>query len=433
MSFLYIELALIALCLAFLLFLSLIEAAVAQSSPLSLRMILERQARAAPPLLGLVLEDKIQLLVPLNLGTQICQITIAIFITHLSLRQWQTLGVGYSFAIIFLISLVFRQLLPKLFTQSKPEEKLVWLLELFQPIYGTLRSLALPLSSILNLFKRMHEFSNASDKSVGEASDEEIQAYLEIGEDEGIIQKEDSQLIQSVVEFGDMLVRDVMTPRTKIVACEESATLGELKEIMVRHRHSRIPVYRGDLDHVIGVAYIRQLLAHYSLGREPDPVKVLVRPALFVPETKPVSKLLKELQARGDHAAIVIDEFGGVSGLVTMEDLLEEIVGDIRDEDQASLPEIVEEGGRSYVVRGSLELSRLEDLTGKKFEELDSTTIAGLIIAFLGRVPSTGEKFDLRGLQVQILDADRKRIHKVRIQVDLSNTSPKDAGQRETK
>ncbi len=416
MNFLYIELPLIAASLAFLLFLSFVEAAVGQSSPVALRMILERKEGTAPQLLSLVLEDRVQLLVPLHFGTQICQITAAILTTHLSLRQWQGYGVAYSFAIMFLISLVFRQLLPRVATQSNPEEKLVGLLELFHPFYRMLRSLAFPLSRILSLFKRLHEDYSAAEVQEEAAKEEEIQAYLEIGQDEGIIQKEDSQLIQSVVEFGDMLVRDVMTPRTKIIACEESVSIGELKDIMVRHRHSRIPIYRGDLDHVIGLAYIRHLLAHFSHGKESDPVRVLVRPALFVPETKPVAKLLKELQERGDHAALVVDEFGGVSGLITMEDLLEEIVGEIRDEDQANAPEIADEGGRSYVVRGSLELSRLEELAEKKFEKHEFTTVAGLIVDFLGRVPSVGEKFELDGLLIQILDADRRRVHKVRIQ-----------------
>ncbi len=143
----------------------------------------------------------------------------------------------------------------------------------------------------------------------------------------------------------------------------------ELRDLMVESRHSRIPIYRDDIDHILGVVYIRQLLAEYVQGREAQPVARLILPALFVPETKRVSALLKELQLRGDHVAIVIDEFGGVAGLVTIEDLVEEIVGEIRDEDQAKVSEIVEESPRSFVVRGSTEIYQLEELAGKKFAD----------------------------------------------------------------
>jgi len=190
-----------------------------------------------------------------------------------------------------------------------------------------------------------------------------------------------------------------------------------LRETMVRHRHSRIPIYRGDIDHIVGIAYIRQLMAEYAKGRESDSISGLVNSALFVPETKLVSKLLKELQERGDHAAIVIDEYGGVAGLVTIEDLVEEIVGEIRDEDEAKVSKVIEEGARSFVMRGSTELSRLEEVASRKFENMNCATVAGLVMAFLGRVPARGETFDLDGIKVQVLDADRKRVHWVRIQL----------------
>ena len=418
MTFLYVETVVIGACLACLVFLSSVEGAVAHSSALALRMMLERDENKSSPLLPLVLEDKMQVLIPLHLGTQISLITIAILTTHLSLSRWPDWGVGFAFLIIFFISVMFRQLLPRLLTQNEPEEKLVRLLGASYPIYRMLRSLALPLSSILGLFKRLHDDGGAPvDAAKSEASGEEIQAYLDIGEDEGILEKEDTELIQSVVEFGNTLVREVMTPRTKIVGCEENATIGELRRIMVEHRHSRIPIYRGDIDHIIGVAYIRLLLAHYNPGSENDPITRLIHPALFVPETKPVSALLKELQERGDHVAIAIDEFGGVAGLVTIEDLLEEIVGEIRDEDQAKVSEVIEENPRSYILRGSTEMYRLEELVGKKFEGQNSATVAGLIEAFLGRVPAPGEEFDYAGFHVQVLDGDRKRVTRLRIQL----------------
>ncbi len=418
-----IELAVIIICMGFLFFFSLVESAITQSSPLVLRVMTERPDKPVSPLLPIVLEDKMQILLPLHFGTQLSAISIAILTTHLILGAGLSGGVVYSFIAVIMISVVFRQLLPRLLTQNEPEKKLFMLLPAFNPFYVALRPLALPLSSLLNLHRRLHEEDENGKKPESEESTgEEMQAYLEIGEDEGILQEEDSKLIQSVVEFGNTLVREVMTPRTKIVACEETATISELRETMVQHRHSRIPIYRDDIDHIVGIAYIRQLMAEYVKGKESDPITGLINPVMFVPGTKPVSKLLKELQEHGDHTAIVIDEFGGVAGLVTIEDLVEEIVGEIRDEDETKISKIIEESPRSFVVRGGTEISRIEELAGKKFENLNCSTAAGLVMSYLGRVPASGEAFDLEGLRVQVLDADRKRVNWIRIQLpDISD------------
>jgi putative hemolysin len=413
-----IELAVVFIAVAFLFFLSLVESAIAQASPLVLRIMTERPDETDLSLFPIVLEDKMQILVPLHLGAQILLITAAILTTHVCIRTWPAHGMIYSFVAVISISALFHLLIPRLLTQNDSEKKLAVLLRVFGPFHGVLHSIAFPLSQVLGLFKRLHEeIKENSDSDDEEATGEEIQAYLEIGENQGILQEEDTKLIQSVVEFGNTLVREVMTPRTKIIACEENATIAELRDTMVRHRHSRIPIFRENMDHIVGIAYIRQLMAEYSKERESDPITGLVNPAMFVPDTKPVSKLLKELQERGDHTAIVIDEYGGVAGLVTIEDLVEEIVGEIRDEDEAKVSKIIEEGFRTYVVRGSTELSRLEELVDMKFENMNCATVAGLVMAYLGRVPARGESFDMEDLKVQILDADRRRVHWIRIQL----------------
>jgi putative hemolysin len=410
------EIGVIALCLAFMFFLSVVEAAISNSSPLTLRTMLEQERYRTPSLLDVVLEDKMQVIVPLHLGTQLCLITIAILTTHISLRRWPVWGAGYSFAIILLLSVLFRQLAPRVATQNDSERKLVKLLKVFPPVYALLRSLSLPLWGVLKMFERLHETETAIREPESEdTSEKEMQAYLEIGEDEGIIEKADSELIQSVVAFGDTRVREVMTPRTAMIACPETATIAELRDAMVQNKHSRIPIYRDDLDHIVGIAYIRQLLAEYARGREHEPVAGLVNPALFVPETKLVSALLKELQEQGDHTAIVVDEFGGISGLVTVEDLVEEIVGEIRDEDQAKISDIIEESPGNYIVRGSADLGRVEETLDKRFECGSCSTIAGVVMSYLGRVPAPGEEFDLDGLRIRILDADRKRVHRLRL------------------
>jgi CBS domain containing-hemolysin-like protein len=418
MSYFYPEIAAIAISGIVLFLLSLVEGALIEASPVTLRMNLESEDKKVPPLLQIAVENKTHLLLPLHLGIQGALLVMAILIAYLSLKQWPVWGAAWALGLALIASILLRQLLPRLLTQNDSERKLVLLLRYLNPLIVFFRILAAPLWSLLNLFKRLYRATETpASPAAEEATEGEIQAYLEIGEDEGILEKEDTQLIQSVVEFGDTLVREVMTPRTRIAACGENATMGELRDLMVESRHSRIPIYQNDIDHIIGVAYIRLLLAHYSQGKESEPITALIHPALFVPETKRVSALLKELQMRGDHVAIVVDEFGGVAGLVTIEDLVEEIVGEIRDEDQAKVSEVVEEGPRSYVFRGSTELDQLERLTGKKFAGSDAATVSGLVATFLGRIPAPGEEFDMEGLRVQILDADRKRIRRLRFQL----------------
>jgi putative hemolysin len=416
-----LELLLIGFCIAFVFLLSLVETALTQSSQLALRMVLEREENPATSLMNLVLEDPMQVLMPLHLGTQLATITIAIATTHLCLDRWGGWGVVLALPIVIAVSVVFRQLLPRLFTQNEPEQTTLRLLRVYRPLHAVLGSFAHPLARVLSWFRKTQETAAVeSEPAAEQIAGEEFQAYLDIGEDEGIIKKDDSKLIQSVVEFGDTLTREVMTPRTEIVACDEKSTIGQLRDVMVRHRHSRIPIYRGDFDHIIGIAHIRQLLSAYAPGKESDPVTGVMHPALFVPETKPVSSLLKEMQQRGDQAAIVIDEFGGVSGIVTMEDLLEEIVGEIRDEDQTAVVEIAEEGPSSYIFRGGAELDRLRELAGRRFEGYDCSTVAGLVVAFLGRVPAPGEEFDIEDVRFRILDADRKRVRRIRVRLPAS-------------
>jgi len=212
-----------------------------------------------------------------------------------------------------------------------------------------------------------------------------------------------------------------MTPRTKIVACDEKTTLSELRNLMVNQRHSRIPVYRGDIDHIIGAVYIRRLMAQFIKGKDDDPITGIIRPVLSVPETKPVAKLLEELQERRDHIAIVIDEFGGVAGLVTIEDLVEEIVGEIWDEDETRVRQVVKEDENVFVVRGSAEISSVDGLEEILTDDMNCSTVAGLVLAHIGRIPATGETFEIEGVKIQILDADEKRINRLRIQLGMRN------------
>lgn len=412
------ELIAVIAAIGLLVFFSMIESAISQSNFLTLRMLAEKPEGRPEPLLSVVLEDKDHVLLPLGFGSQTTALAVIVLISHLCLQLWTDKGLAAAFGVNILITILFRQLLPRLLIQANPEYKLVKLLTAFRPIYRIIWPVVSPLDSALSFRRRKLEMeSGAVDSEDDEATEEEIQAYLQAGEDEGILEEDDSRRIQSVMEFGNTLVREVMTPRTKIVACEEKTTLSELRDLMVNRRHSRIPVYRGDIDHIVGIVYIRRLMAQYIKGKDADPIAGIIRPVLSVPETKPVAKLLEELQERGDYTAVVIDEFGGVAGLVTIEDLVEEIVGEIWDEDEARVRQVTKEEEGVFVVRGSAEVSSIKGLEEIMTDDMNCSTVAGLVLAHIGRVPAAGEAFELEGVKIQIIAADQKKIHRLRVKL----------------
>jgi CBS domain containing-hemolysin-like protein len=205
-----------------------------------------------------------------------------------------------------------------------------------------------------------------------------------------------------------------MTPRPDIHAVQAGATVGALRAMFREQEYSRFPVYRENLDNIVGVVRVKDLLQIEATGTDADPITPLIRPATFVPETKRVPELLKEFQRRQVQMAIVVDEYGGTAGLVTIEDLLEEIVGEIRDEDDVESEPIVDEGSGSYVFSAKVAFDDLRDRLDLEIESEGFETVGGYILARAGRVPAVGETLDIDGLSVEVLEAERRRIHKVR-------------------
>ncbi len=244
---------------------------------------------------------------------------------------------------------------------------------------------------------------------------ENIEALIERGEEQGLIAEEDRRLIQSVVEFGDKTVREAMTPRPNIVAVEKSATLEDLLRVIEAKHYSRVPVYSGSLDNVEGFVYTREIIQLEDQQLKRIRAGERLRPVLFAPETKPVSDLMREMQQQNIHMAIVIDEYGSVAGLATMEDLVEEIVGEIHDETETPR-DVVAEPGQSYLVAGHVDIDRLEELFGVRPEAPgDATTVAGLVNALAGHVPQVGEVFDCDGLRFEIVAANGLKVDRLRI------------------
>jgi CBS domain containing-hemolysin-like protein len=248
-----------------------------------------------------------------------------------------------------------------------------------------------------------------------EASEEEIQALIDEAKEEGIIEKEDGVLLKSVVEFGDTVAREIMTPRVEMICIRKDANIETLRDLVIKEKHSRIPVYKDRVDNIEGIILAKDLLEFSDEEHTTQTIESLIRPVHFVPWSMKVSELLKELQERREKLVIVVDEHGGVSGLVTMEDLVEEIVGEIQDEYDREEVQFLEQGPLDYIVLGDAEVEELEDLFDLDLVEDDYVTVSGLITHSLGRLPEKGEKIELKGLSLEIIDVDQKRIKKLRI------------------
>ena len=338
-------------------------------------------------------------------------ITLLLAISAFSGR-WDAGEIAQLSLLIIIIVLVFHILLPYLFFAGT---RGAWLLA-FVPVVRALIYLALPLTLALGFLQSVVSLTrreNASEQP--EHPSEAVDALIEAGQDEGILEESDRQLIHSVVEFGDKIVREVMRPRPEIFAVPESTTVAQLTEMLRQHPYSRVPVYAGDLDHIVGIVLARDLLQVPDSEAHHRTVKELMKTDLYlVPETKRGSQLLREMQRQNTRMAIVIDEYGGVAGLVTVEDLVEEIVGELRDEGE-SKSDIIRESETSYIVPGNMDIDRLDELFGIHLGEVESTTVSGLITEVAGHIPSAGEIVEQERLRFEVLESTNRRVERVRV------------------
>jgi putative hemolysin len=388
-----------------------IETAFSTLMKLSLRLMAER---GRDDRLGYYLDDPIQLFVParllLGLIFSLATVLLAV-VTGRSGINFTSIASLLACVAVFII--VCEHLLPSIIVRRNPEAVLAALLPPFSVIARAMSPISGGLVRLLTSGRpeRLIAAQEQDEEDQGEVA----HAYLEAGEEQGLIEGDEKRLLQSIVDFGDTLVREVMTPRPDIVALPGDATVADLRALFREQEYSRFPVYNENLDNVLGVIRVKDLLKIDDTAPERQSIMPLVRPATFVPETKRVPELLKEFQRRQVQMAIVVDEYGGTAGLVTIEDLLEEIVGEIRDEDDVESEPVVDEGNGSYVFSAKVSFDDLRDRLDLEIESAGFETVGGYILSRLGRVPAVGETFDLDGLVVEVLEAERRRIHKVRI------------------
>ncbi|MDT5293961.1 MAG: magnesium and cobalt exporter, family [Acidobacteriota bacterium] len=414
-------------------FVATIDMAFSQLSDVGLRRLTaERDERPGPTIifLGEILENRPRFRFTLNAAIQVLLVAVVVLVTSIS---YQLFGAErrfllFAFFIALALTLFFRQFVPRLLSSGNPERTLLTLLPLYRPFYGVLSLAVTPRQIVAERARRGGGAEHPTQTGAESHDDEadgggDIQALIDVGEDEGILEEEEGELIQNIIEFGETRAGEVMTPRTEIVALPLTATVREARDVMVDSKYSRLPVYREQIEDVVGIIYVRDLLTYWAESREGEGIEALLRPAYFVPETKSVDELLEDMQKVHVQLALVIDEYGGLAGLLTVEDILEEIVGEIEDEDIESedIVEIVESDDGYYDVLGSTEVGKIERLFDLEIEDDDFTTIAGLVINESGRVPQPGTQLNFRGLDVEVLEADERRINRLRLRRTQEN------------
>ena len=385
-----------------LLFFSVVETAFALLMRLPARLEAERANEN--PALAIYLDDPMKFFVPARfLRGVLLVIIVALIAQPIGTGLSQTLAVVGLGAVI---ALFVGQILPAIIVRRSPDR----FLEILLPAFTFVANLLGPLTALITGWLGQPEHREQP------ATRSDAPAVQSTGPDTNRpTVAEESRLLRSVVDFGETLVREVMTPRPDIVAIHAEATVDELRTLVREQEYSRLPVYADNLDNIVGVIVVKDLIYMAEMPSGTRKVSEFVRPASFVPETKRVADLLREFQHRRFQLALVVDEYGGTAGLITIEDVVEVLVGDIRDEYDLEAEPIVQESPDSFVFNAKVSIGDMIDRLGIEIEEGGFETVGGYVLTRVGRVPAVGEQHTFDGLTVEILEAERRRIHKVRI------------------
>ncbi len=325
-------------------------------------------------------------------------------------RAWSIYEILQATLTLILIVIVCNQFLPFVFFSRTKGQ---WLIR-WTPFLRVLIYLVLPVTLVLGFLQSVAALTKGHSDEQPETQAEAVDALIEAGQEEGILDESNRDMIQSVVEFGEKTVREAMKPRPEIVAVPTNTTVEQFIELLRTKPFSRVPVFEGTIHNIKGIVYAQDVLQVPDTEAHTRTVDTLMRKDVyFVPESKLGSELLREMRKNNIRMAIVVDEYGGVAGLVTIEDLVEEIVGEIDDEHEKA--EVVRESDHSYIVPGNMDVDRLDELLGTRPEGKESATVAGLVSELAGRIPQKGEVIEDDGLRFEVLESTERRVERVRI------------------
>ncbi len=358
-----------------------------------------------------LLQNQTRLLTTILIGNNLVNIAASSIATALSIELFGSKGVGIATGVVTLLILIFGEITPKSLGNNRASD---YAKAAAVPLYY----LEIILSPFIYLFTKIVNLFVKDKNLISSAflSEEEIRRFVNVSQREGVIKETEQEMIQSVFDFDDTLVKEIMIPRIDMVCIEKNASLTELIKLGVEKGHSRIPVFEESIDNIIGLIYIKDLLELILAEKKEVDIEKFVKPIYFIPEGKPINQLLSEMKDRKEHMAIVVDEYGGTSGLITIEDLLEEIVGDIQDEFdlEKSYIEVIDDN--KLLLDGRVDIEEINKYLKEPLAESDDyETVSGLVLYYLNRLPVQGEKLKLENVTFIIESIVDNRIRKIKL------------------
>ncbi len=409
-------------------FFSGMEAALLSASRIKLESMASKGSKTAKKILDLKRNPE-RFISPIVLGNNFVNILASVLVTYFSVIFAKTHHFSISSSILIttvtltLIIVIFGEMIPKSIAAYNPEKTSTSFIYIFSLFWVILFPFAWLLSKISMGFLRL--FGIKQEVKTIFKTPEELIMMLHLGKEEGIIEKSEEKMIFSIFEFGDTLVREVMTPRVDMITAPIAINLNQILNIIIQSNHSRIPIYKGKVDNIVGILYIKDLFKLFLSGTNENKIKIkdLLRPGYFVPETKRVDELFREMQKKKIQIAIAFDEYGGISGLVTMEDLLEEIVGEIQDEYEAEEKSFQKIGNNIYLVSGMMGIDDFNEQFKAELPDEEADTIGGIILEKLGKLPHPGEEVETDNFKFIVNKIRGRRI--VQVKVILKNKEAK--------
>lgn len=388
------------------------EIALFSSNKIRIRKLMEEGNKSAE-VVNWLLEHPNRLLATILVGNNIVNISATVLATSLAINLFGSTGLGIATGAMTFLILVFGEITPKGFA-AKNAERIALIVA--RPMY-LLVNLLFPLVRFLTMLTNfMIKAIGGEPKEVSPfITEEEIKMLVEMGEEEGVIEREEKEMINSVFEFGDKNAREVMIPRISMDAIDVNSTLEEALKAALKTRHSRLPVYEGSMDNIVGMLHSKDLLHYIRERRYEGTVREILRPVHYVPENKRLDDLLKEFQKTKTHMAIVVDEYGGTAGLVTLEDILEEIVGEILDEYDAVETNIQVLDERTALVEAKTSVGEVNEALSINLPEDEFDTLGGLVFNRFGKVPAPGDKVEIDGITLLVEKMRGRQIAKVKV------------------
>lgn len=406
------KIVILIICLVLSALFSASETALMSLSKIRVKQMIENREKGANRI-NKLLSDPSRLLSAILIGNNVVNIGASSLMTSLAIDAFGNTGVGVATGIMTLLILVFGEITPKSLAAKNSEKISVRLSGFIEFVTNLLTPISFVLNIITDFLVKL--LGGEVDKKKPFITQEELKTIVNVSYKEGVLEGEEKDMIYNVFDFSDSQVNDVMVPRTEIVAIDVDLPYEEIIKIINKEQYSRIPVYENTIDNIIGILYVKDLLFLDVNKESPFDLRKYIRQPYFTPEYKSIKELFKEMRTNRNHMVVIIDEYGGTEGIVTIEDVVEEIVGDIEDEYDKKIKEIEVIKEDEYLVNGNVRIDIINELIGTHIESKDFDTIAGFVIGIIDRLPEAGEEIEYENIRFIIENIDRNRIKKIRI------------------